>query len=118
MSISTTGPHRPSLIAQVNTRRDELKLALTRIGKDDATTRAAIETALGSLVPMLTGDLTQVPDMVSRDLSRWLELNRHLGVSQEKPVVVAETPVVVAETPVVIPEKPVVTVIEAPVAAR
>lgn len=118
MSISTTGPRHPSLIAQVNTRRDELQLALTQIGKDDATTRAAIETALGSLVPMLTGDLEHVPDMVSRDLTRWLELNRHLGVSQETPVVIPETPVVIPEAPVVVPEKPVITVIDAPVAAK
>ena len=110
MSTSMTGESHPSLINQVNTRRDELTLALTRIGKDDAASRTEIETALGSLVPMLTGDLEHLPDMVSRDLTRWLEVNKRIGVAQETPVavkpVVTVTPAMVAP-PVIAEPSPV-----------
>jgi PAS domain S-box-containing protein len=110
MSTPMTSEHHPSLINQVKTRRDELTLALTRVGKEDAASRIEIDRALGSLVPMLTGDLEHVSDMVSRDLVRWLDVNKHVGVAQEvrqeasvvaKPVVTVTPPVL---TPPVIAE--------------
>jgi PAS domain S-box-containing protein len=101
MSTSTTGESHPSLLNQVQTRRDELTLALTHVGKDDAASRSEIENALGSLVPMLTGDLDHLPDMVSRDLSRWLEVNKRVGVAQETSVVAK--PVVTVLPPAVVP---------------
>jgi anti-sigma regulatory factor (Ser/Thr protein kinase) len=121
MSTEMTGESHPSLIKQVYSRRDELTLALTHVAKDDAATRAEIETALGSLVPMLTGDNEHLPDMVSRDLVRWLDVNKRVGVTAEapltaKPVDAAPAaPVSVASAPVAVdaasaPAKPVVTV--------
>jgi PAS domain S-box-containing protein len=121
MSTEMTGESHPSLIKQVYSRRDELTVALTHVAKDDAATRAEIETALGSLVPMLTGDNEHLPDMVSRDLVRWLDVNKRVSVTAEapltaKPVDAAPAaPVSVASAPVAVdaasaPAKPVVTV--------
>jgi hypothetical protein len=123
MSTTTTGESHPSLINQVQTRRDELTLALTHLGKDDTHSRTEIERALGSLIPMLTGDLDHVPDMVSRDLTRWLDVNKRVGVAQEAPVAAKEMPVVAKEMPVVAKEtpvvvKPVVTLVAPPVVAE
>ena len=80
----TDSAHHLTLIEQVQARRDELQRALT----DDSTSassRTNIEEALASVTPMLTGDLKTLPDMVSRDLTRWLETNKYVAVPPAAP---------------------------------
>ncbi|HVV87630.1 MAG TPA: hypothetical protein VHE35_31530 [Kofleriaceae bacterium] len=69
----------PALVEQVRTRRDELMRALYRT-QLTASTRADIEHALAVLDLMMSGDLGQLSDMVSRDLTAWLETNKFLGL--------------------------------------
>ncbi|HVV84468.1 MAG TPA: hypothetical protein VHE35_15475 [Kofleriaceae bacterium] len=68
-----------TLVAQVEARRVELTRALAD-SANSPSTRGDIEGALARLPTMLTGDLQKLPDMVSRDLTQWLESSKYLGV--------------------------------------
>ena len=74
----------PGLVEQVQVRRTELEAALAA-GDLGASTRSDIESALATLGTMLTGDLDELPDTVRRDLARWLESNKYLGVRTGAP---------------------------------
>ncbi len=68
-------------------RRAELEQSLEFLGKDgSAGTRKDIEEALVSLSGLLTGDLDHIPSMVSEQLSRWLELNKYLGLKEQRAI--------------------------------
>lgn len=67
------------LIARVLARKDELEDALADLGPHDGLLRQAIETALATVYALMTGDLVHPPDVVARDLNRWLERNKHLA---------------------------------------
>lgn len=67
-----------TLVEQVQARRAELTEALTA-KETSPSTRTDIEAAIAALVPMLTGDLANIPDMVSRDLIKWLDTSKYLG---------------------------------------
>ena len=67
-----------ALVEQVQARRAELTQALTA-KETSPSTRTDIEAAIAALAPMLTGDLANIPDMVSRDLIKWLDTSKYLG---------------------------------------
>jgi hypothetical protein len=80
---STDATRGQPLAARVLARKDELEDALADLGPYDTPLRQAIETALATVYSLMTGDLAHPSDVVARDLSRWLERNKHLG--QERP---------------------------------
>jgi hypothetical protein len=65
------------LAARVLARKNELEDALADVGPHDMLLRQAIETALATVYALLTGDVAHPPDVVARDLNRWLERNKH-----------------------------------------
>jgi hypothetical protein len=67
------------LAARVLARKDELEDALAELGPHDAAERQAIETALATVYMLITGDIAHPPEVVARDLARWLERNKHLA---------------------------------------
>jgi hypothetical protein len=83
-SSNNNGSGGVTLVEQVQARKEQLERALTA-DTTSASTRADIEAALASIVPMLTGDLAKLPDMVSRELTRWLETNKYIGAQGGEP---------------------------------
>ncbi len=67
------------LADRVLARKDELEDALAFLGRHDFMLRQAIETALAGVYTLITGDLVHPPEVVARDLNRWLERNKHLA---------------------------------------
>jgi hypothetical protein len=67
------------LAARVLARKNELEDALADVGPHDMLLRQALETALTTVYSLLTGDVAHPPDVVARDLNRWLERNKHLA---------------------------------------
>lgn len=67
------------LAARVLARKNELEDALADLRPHDVLLREAIETALATVYALMTGDLAHPPDVVARDLNRWLERNKHLA---------------------------------------
>jgi hypothetical protein len=67
------------LAARILARKDELEDALAELGPYDELERQAIETALATVYMLMVGDLAHPSSVVARDLSRWLERNKHLG---------------------------------------
>jgi hypothetical protein len=67
------------LAMRVLARKDELEDALAELGPHDVIERQAIETALTTVYLLMTGDLAHPSDVVARNLSGWLERNKHLG---------------------------------------
>lgn len=70
--------HQP-LVERVTARTRELETLLAALPEDAGTVREEIATALATVKPMLTGDLSKVPAVVMVDLNRWLERNKHVG---------------------------------------
>lgn len=76
---NTTDATRGSnLRSRVETRMRELELALTTLDPADRT-RPEIEFALDTVRGLLTGDLDQIPHVVGEELSKWLEVNKHVN---------------------------------------
>jgi hypothetical protein len=71
---ATTGQ---SLRSRVETRKAELEAAITNPTLDERTLRD-LETALGEVQGLLTGDLDRIPKVVASELNTWLEANKHL----------------------------------------
>jgi hypothetical protein len=67
------------LAFRILARKDELEDALAELGPQDTVERQAIETALATVYALMTGDLAHPSDVVARDLSSWLERNKHLA---------------------------------------
>lgn len=67
------------LALRVLARKNELEDALADCSPRDVLLRTAIETALATVYALLTGDIAHPPDVVARDLNRWLERNKHLA---------------------------------------
>jgi hypothetical protein len=92
------------IVARVMARKHELEAALEAVPAEDLRARGDIELALTSIGELLTGDLTNVPQVVTADMSRWLENNKHLA---ERAVVGAVDPVVDPVTgPMIAPANP------------
>lgn len=73
---ATTGQ---PMVERVMQRKAELEALLGGLAKDDTGTRNDIEAALAALVQLTSGDLENVPTMVTVDMNRWLERTKHLG---------------------------------------
>ncbi len=71
--------HR-SLADRVLERKNDLEDALADLGPRDELEREAIETALATIYPLITGDLVRPPAVVACRLNRWLERNKHLAM--------------------------------------
>jgi hypothetical protein len=76
---STDATRGLPLAVRVLQRKDELEDALAELGSHDVAERVAIETALATVYLLMTGDIAHPCDVVARNLSRWLERNKHLG---------------------------------------
>lgn len=76
---STDATRGQPLAARVLARKNELEDALADLGPHDTLLRQAIETALATVYMLMTGDLAHPSDVIARDLSRWLERNKHLA---------------------------------------
>ncbi len=70
------------LAARAQQRRAELATALGKIPEDQTRARRDIEQALAAVDVLLAGDPDHLTDASAADLSRWLELHKHLA---EKP---------------------------------
>jgi hypothetical protein len=75
---STDATRGSNLRTRVETRMQELELALTTLAPTDPV-RADIAAALDGVRGLLTGNLDEIPHVVSVDLSRWLETHKHLN---------------------------------------
>jgi hypothetical protein len=75
---STEAMRGASLRVRVEARKNELELALAKLGPDDRA-RNDIEKALSEVSGLLTGDLDQIPRVVAKELSTWLEANKHVN---------------------------------------
>jgi hypothetical protein len=62
---------------RVAARAAEIKAAIADPATDDHV-RKDLQTALDQVQGMLTGDLDQIPRVVSASLNMWLEANKHL----------------------------------------
>ena len=68
-------------------RRGELERVLEFLGPDESPgTRKDIESALGALSAMLTGDLDHIDSMTGEQLSRWLQGSRYLGLKEQRSI--------------------------------
>lgn len=76
---STDATRGQPLAARVLARKDELEDALAEVGPYDVVERQALETALMAINTLVIGDLAHPSDVVARELSRWLERNKHLA---------------------------------------
>lgn len=77
--------HGQGLRNLVETRHKQLEVALKLIDKDqELGTRSDIETALGALKALLTGDLDHIPDVVAAELSQWIETSKYLGARETR----------------------------------
>ncbi len=75
---TTDATRGSSLRVRVEARRQELELALAKLGPEDRA-RLDIEQALSEVTGLLTGNLDQIPRMVAAELSAWLESNKHVN---------------------------------------
>jgi hypothetical protein len=75
---TTDATRGSSLRVRVESRKQELEQALTKLGPDDRA-RVDIEQALNEITGLLTGDLDQIPRVVAAGLSTWLEANKHVN---------------------------------------
>ncbi len=68
-----------SLRTKVERRRSELQRVLDTLPEGDRT-RADVIGALRAVDALTTGDMENIPGAVAKDLVRWLETSKHLGV--------------------------------------
>ncbi len=84
---NTTDATRGEPLAErAQQRRAELATALAKMPRDQTRARRDIEQALAAVDGLLAGDPDHLTDATAADISRWLELHKHLA---EKP---AKTP--------------------------
>ena len=69
------------IVARVMARKHELEAALEALPAEDLRARGDIDLALTTIAELLTGDLRNVPPIVTAAMSRWLETNKHLAES-------------------------------------
>lgn len=67
------------MIDRVMDRKNELQALLLALPETDTATRDHIGLALSTIQELLSGDLENVPPVVTVDMNRWLERNKHLG---------------------------------------
>jgi hypothetical protein len=74
---TTDGTVGQRLRDRVAARKAELEAAIASPTTDERT-RSDLQSALGQVEGMLTGNLDQIPRVVAANLSAWLEANKHL----------------------------------------
>ena len=93
MSENQAGEHQPNttdasagqhLLARVQARTAELETAVAATSTP-AHVRAELQAALSEIAGLLTGDLANIPQVVDAQLSRWLEVNKHLDEHHDAP---------------------------------
>ena len=67
------------MVARITVRKLELETLLGGLEAADIATRKEIEFALSGLALLMSGDLANVPAVVTVDMNRWLERTKHLG---------------------------------------
>lgn len=75
---TTDATRGSSLRTRVESRKNELEAALLELAADDRS-RPEIEVALSEINGLLTGDLDNIPRIVSAQMSSWLEANKHIN---------------------------------------
>lgn len=73
---ATTGQ---PIVERVLAHKLALETKLASLPERERTTRADIEIALATISELLTGDLTDVPRVVTADMNRWIERTKHLA---------------------------------------
>ena len=68
-----------TIVERVLSRKQELEQVLAALPTTDVKLRADIKAALETIGQLMTGDLAKVPPVVSADMNKWLERNKHLG---------------------------------------
>ncbi|MBL0215402.1 MAG: hypothetical protein IPQ07_16140 [Myxococcales bacterium] len=71
-----------SLRTRVEMRKAEIEVAIAN-STLDARTRRDLESALGAVDGLLTGDLDRIPKVVAIELNTWLEASKHLDEHHE-----------------------------------
>ena len=74
---STDATQGQGLRTRVETRKHELEVAMAKLPVGPE--RIDLERAIGTIEGLLTGDLDNIPPVVSAQLSQWLEANKHLA---------------------------------------
>ncbi len=77
--IPTTPPRGLRLADRVLARKNELEDLRADCGPHDVLLRQALDTALGRLYQLITGDIVHPSPILARDLNRWLELHKRLA---------------------------------------
>ena len=67
------------IIERVQTRQRELSKVLATLPPENGTLRSEIQLALDTVAGLLPADPTDVPSVVMRSLSVWLEENKYLA---------------------------------------
>jgi hypothetical protein len=78
---TTDATRGSSLRVRVETRKQELELALSKLPPEDRA-RDEIKHALSEIDGLLTGNLDQIPRVVAAELNTWLESNKHVDERQ------------------------------------
>lgn len=73
---ATTGQ---PIVERVLAHKLALEAKLASLGERERSSRSDIEIALATIGELLTGDLTDVPRVVTSDMNRWLERSKHLA---------------------------------------
>jgi len=81
---STDATRGEPLAERAQQRRAELATALEKIPPEQIRARNDIELALATVDGLLTGDASHLTDATAADISRWLELNKHLAEQASK----------------------------------
>ena len=76
---STDATRGQPLADRIAARRRELEAGRERLAPGDRV-REDIETALNELLALMPTPIQPIPAVVAVQLSRWLELNKHLDV--------------------------------------
>jgi hypothetical protein len=76
---STDASRGEPIVIRAMKRKAELEAALTLLPVEDTLARNDIEHVLGSFESLLTGDLKALSSLTASDLSRLLEINKHLA---------------------------------------
>jgi|GEM_PF-1807208 len=82
---STDATRGEPLALRANTRKLELEKALEKLPTFESRERTDIETALGALKELMTGDVQHLSDTTAASINRWLESVKHLAEKTPTP---------------------------------
>jgi hypothetical protein len=76
---STDATRGEPLAMRAQKRKGELEAALAKLPADEQRARGDVETAIGSITALLTGDVDHMAETTAAELSRLLESSKHLA---------------------------------------